>query len=232
MLLNVGKPPIGECAQRSLMRTPAAAQRTTPGLDIDRCVACRIIGSSQPSVHQCPNGWGSTAQTLFLLWIFQLLVACGPPPVTEGGASSDSGTQGLTCSDGVQNGNESDEDCGGDCASCADGLSCFRDRDCIHEHCDQGTCRAVACSPGERVCDGGVSRLCNERGIGYVRDFDEDCDARGFPCEDGQCVVPECRNLNCLQNRSATLVCDLYRDRAQEHAQPLVPGASSCDPGS
>ena len=224
---------------------------------------------------------------LFILLVFGLLVACGPPVVTEGGASSDSGTQGLTCSDGVQNGKESDEDCGGDCAPCsegplatviasagsatkgvcraqgdagspaprcddglhnggesdqdcggdcapcADGLRCLRDRDCIHERCDQGICRAMACSPGERVCDGGSSRLCNERGDGYVEDAGEDCEARGLPCEDGQCVVPDCRDLACLNNRSATLVCDLYRDRVLRNTRnPFVPGASSCDPGT
>ena len=31
---------------------------------------------------------------LFLLWIFGLLVACGPPVVTQGGASSDSERRG------------------------------------------------------------------------------------------------------------------------------------------
>ena len=148
-------------------------------------------------------------------------------------AQGDAGSPAPRCDDGLHNGSETDRDCGGDCAPCADGLNCIRDRDCIHERCDQGICRARVCSPGQRVCDGSYSRLCNERGDGYVEDSNEDCDARGLPCEDGQCVVPNCRDLDCLANRSATLVCDLYRDSLLRNTRnPFRSGASSCDPGT
>ena len=58
----------------------------------------------------------------------------------------------------------------------------------------------------------------------------EDCEERGLPCEGGQCVVPDCRDLNCLENRSATLVCDL-RDRVRNTRNPLCP-VHHRDPGT
>src|SRR5688572_23304953 len=56
-----------------------------------------------------------------------------PPPSTS--------TGGDTCSDGVQNGDETDVDCGGpDCSPCADGGACLVDGDCESGTCDNGTC--------------------------------------------------------------------------------------------
>lgn len=41
----------------------------------------------------------------------------------------------LTCSDGIQDGDESDIDCGGQCYKCGPGLRCFASRDCLHGEC-------------------------------------------------------------------------------------------------
>jgi hypothetical protein len=47
----------------------------------------------------------------------------------------------ATCSDGVQNGTETDVDCGGGgCAACADGDSCSVGTDCVSGTCTGGVC--------------------------------------------------------------------------------------------
>jgi hypothetical protein len=49
---------------------------------------------------------------------------------------------GSSCSDGVQNGDETDTDCGGSCgATCGYGQRCVSDWDCYYNYCDyDGTC--------------------------------------------------------------------------------------------
>ena len=50
---------------------------------------------------------------------------------------------GPTCSDGIQNGDETDVDCGGpDCAGCADGGTCILASDCESNFCEDGVCKA------------------------------------------------------------------------------------------
>jgi hypothetical protein len=55
-----------------------------------------------------------------------------------------------TCSDGVQNGTETDVDCGGgSCAACDDGESCAVNGDCTSGLCSGGVCTAAStCSDG------------------------------------------------------------------------------------
>lgn len=50
------------------------------------------------------------------------------------------------CDDGVLNGDESDQDCGGSCARCAQGSDCARDADCAQGVCWAGSC---ASAPGQ-----------------------------------------------------------------------------------
>ena len=47
------------------------------------------------------------------------------------------------CDDGLQNGDESDVDCGGTCAGCDDGSACGLDTDCDSGLCEAGACVAV-----------------------------------------------------------------------------------------
>src|SRR5262245_22406358 len=78
----------------------------------------------------------------------------------EGGGTTD-----PTCSDAIQNGNESDVDCGGACGPCADGQSCLGDADCEIGVCSFGVC---ACGhPNERCCTDGSCHAplaCDEEG--------------------------------------------------------------------
>lgn len=43
--------------------------------------------------------------------------------------------QDATCDDQVLNGGESDVDCGGTCVKCANGRSCYLNKDCLSNHC-------------------------------------------------------------------------------------------------
>src|SRR5688572_17453243 len=101
--------------------------------------------------------------------IAAMLVATGcgdnddPPPVdadvTDGGAgdaSSDCDAASCaepTCVDGVENGDETDLDCGGSCAPgrrCGDGLGCGGGGDCQSGVCTGQVCAAAACGDGVR----------------------------------------------------------------------------------
>jgi hypothetical protein len=54
-----------------------------------------------------------------------------------------------TCSDNIQNGDETDVDCGGvDCPPCADGQLCQFPSDCQSGVCPVGICEAPTCSDG------------------------------------------------------------------------------------
>jgi hypothetical protein len=50
-----------------------------------------------------------------------------------------------TCTDGLQNGNETDIDCGGPCAKCAIGDGCSVGADCQSGLCSAGICQAPTC---------------------------------------------------------------------------------------
>ncbi|MBR4986013.1 MAG: lamin tail domain-containing protein [Proteobacteria bacterium] len=89
------------------------------------------------------------------------------------------------CKDGVRSGDESDVDCGGSCALCAEGKVCNSGSDCASGMCD-GVC--ISCSDGARNGDesdvdcGGSCALCAE---GKVCNSGSDC-ASGM-C-DGVCI--------------------------------------------
>jgi hypothetical protein len=98
-----------------------------------------------------------------------------------------------TCSDGIQNQDETDVDCGGDiCAVCANGADCNDDGDCSSESCVGGQC-AASCTDsiqnqGESDVDcGGTCPQCQE-GQGCFAD--PDCvqlpDVQS--CVSGQCT--------------------------------------------
>jgi hypothetical protein len=91
------------------------------------------------------------------------------------------------CADGVQNGSETDLDCGGPaptCLRCADGEGCGAASDCSSGVCAGGACQVPTCSDGVRngsetdVDCGGPG--CPDCGLG------EDCDVAG-DCASGVC---------------------------------------------
>lgn len=85
-----------------------------------------------------------------------------------------------TCSDGVQNGGESDVDCGSSCP-CAPGRRCTWDGECDSGVCDEGseTCLAPTCTDGvqnggetDTDCGGSCATPCN---VGQHCANDADC---------------------------------------------------------
>lgn len=69
------------------------------------------------------------------------------------GGGAGSGGIPASCTDSEQNGDETDVDCGGSCAPCADGASCTAPDDCVGATC---TSENVCCTPLEEaaLCEG------------------------------------------------------------------------------
>jgi hypothetical protein len=106
----------------------------------------------------------------------------------------------ASCADGIQNGSESDVDCGGSpggggaaCNRCADGRRCQSGSDCA----------SGVCSPGNRTCQ---SPTCAD-GVKNSNETDVDCGGGGCPtCANGRrCVTAaDCSSGICP---SATHTC-------------------------
>ena len=53
----------------------------------------------------------------------------------------------ATCTDTIQNGDETDVDCGGTCGACADGAMCAAGSDCTSQVCSPDMlCAAATCT--------------------------------------------------------------------------------------
>lgn len=107
----------------------------------------------------------------------------------------------IRCDDGVQNGDESDIDCGGGCERCGLGKSCFNDTDCASGICSgDGICveclESIDCE-GCQICqdtqcvdDNEQCEGCESCSGGQCIDDDEHCshlDDNGY-CAQAQCV--------------------------------------------
>lgn len=115
-------------------------------------------------------------------------LGCGnPPPGTDGGPMVDVGPGGPNCSDGIQNQDEADIDCGGICgATCEPGEDCFNNSDCTSGDCTERVCVVVP------ACDDGV-----------LNGTETDLDCGGTMCmgcpTGGDCLRGEdCESLICL----------------------------------
>jgi hypothetical protein len=111
-----------------------------------------------------------------------------------------------TCSDFVQNGDETAVDCGGTCPACPSGPECMVGADCA-----SGVCHAEACAPAR--CDDGVKN---------GSESDVDCGKGCQPCalqqtcvDDDDCGTGRCQT-RCVStvrvelqagNRDATPIC-------------------------
>jgi hypothetical protein len=88
-------------------------------------------------------------------------------PCTNGTAVS---SYPASCSNGAKDGDETDEDCGGNCAGCAEGLKCNVDRDC-------GTSANITLICKEVIV--GVAKLCMQ---------DDKPEERGKICPEGAII--------------------------------------------
>lgn len=124
--------------------------------------------------------------------------ACGENLACSGGSCQL--VEPLTCGDGLQNGDETDVDCGGSClARCANGRGCSIDGDCSSGHCVSNVCRECAtdehCGAG-RDCVGGSCCTLDGFGSNGVCATDDDCCSGN--CVSYQQVFRTCRPAGCL----------------------------------
>ncbi|MBA2663666.1 MAG: hypothetical protein H0U74_15365 [Bradymonadaceae bacterium] len=112
-----------------------------------------------------------------------------------------------TCSDGRRNQDESGVDCGGVCAACADGASCWLDSDCL----TGATCVARVCTSSGGTCSDGVLNQdetdmdCGGQRCGTC-DTDKICqvgtDCTSKVCQGNVCMAPTCSDGAKNQNET------------------------------
>lgn len=98
-----------------------------------------------------------------------------------------------SCSDGLQNGGETDVDCGGPhCPPCTTGSSCTENDDCVSGQCAAGVCQLRSCDDAQ--CDGDESCY---RGVCYPSCENTDgCDGSSR-CYEDHCAPFECGGVPC-----------------------------------
>jgi hypothetical protein len=158
--------------------------------------------------------------------------ACNSGYVKSGTACISSGTGGTggaasdACQDGVQNGAESDVDCGGSvCPKCGTGRLCATGGDCESGVCDQNCTLFIFCDPyrcvapscSDRVKNGQESDVdcggsCGPCDLGRLCNSDTDCASGACDPDTGRCVEA------CVSGACACEVCDAGCE------------AGSCDP--
>jgi hypothetical protein len=131
--LTNSPPPVDACTMPSCDTTGATVQ--SPGL---AGVPCTMIGTT----GRC-DGTGRCVQCLT-----STDCARGAPCVKHQCAAS-------TCTDGQRDGDETDVDCGGTCAPCANARACGIDQDCLSDDCDalERVCLPASCIDQKRDGD-------------------------------------------------------------------------------
>ena len=120
-------------------------------------------------------------------------LSCNLPEDCTSGVCDDGSCAVPTCDDGVQNGTETDVDCGGACGACDDGLSCNLPEDCTSGVCEGGSCAVPTCDDGVQngnesdVDCGGACGACDD---GLMCNLPDDCTSG--VCEGGSCAAPTC----------------------------------------
>jgi hypothetical protein len=153
------------------------------------CVAQSCVPTCSPGFDDCDGDGRNGCETDIL----QDANNCGACGNTCGG-SCRKGVCDPTCADTVQNGAETDIDCGGGtCAPCAAGQACLVNPDCTSHVCG-GDCLAPSCSDtvqnGTETdvdCGGGACSVCLE-GAHCIQDAD---------CELGSCRAGYCQPEQC-----------------------------------
>ncbi|UQA59082.1 hypothetical protein [Polyangium aurulentum] len=155
------------CAGGMLMQTAKAQGEACAGGVCDgagKCVGC--LSDAECGLNKCiegkcvPETCGNMMKDLT-----ETDVDCGGPacaPCADGllcsvsthcksGVCTSVGgapktCQPATCMDAKINGNETDEDCGGDCPPCSDNLACVMANDCASKVCVNNLCAAPSCT--------------------------------------------------------------------------------------
>ena len=93
----------------------------------------------------------------------------------DGDASGDGdGDPPPSCNNGMQDGDETDVDCGGSCLdTCLDGDACLLDDDCINHACNTNVCKDPVCDPADNNgCQGCLQQQCCDAMIDCFGDPD------------------------------------------------------------
>lgn len=121
---------------------------------------------------------------------------CEAPEACEGDDCPAPFCQVATCSDRVQNGDETGMDCGGDCSRCGNGMGCAEDGDCQSGHCTGRLCVAPGCTDellngdeSDVDCGGPECRPCEAEA---TCNTGADCASR--ICEGGVCTADGCED--------------------------------------
>ena len=122
------------------------------------------LGASAPLISSCGGDTGGVGGS-------------GGSGTTSSGSTTSSATNSGAggdapgpCVDGLQNGAETDVDCGGLCKRCDDGKKCTNGADCTSNTCTEGLCAKPTCTDQEK--DG--------------KETDVDCGGTCSPCADGK----------------------------------------------
>ncbi len=120
--------------------------------------------------------------------------ACGGESDCDSKNCNNGVCQAATCSDMIQNGGESDVDCGGTaCAKCDNGGECGAASDCASGICSGGKCVEPSCVDGIKNGDetdvdcGGSCASCDS-----TKGCDKGSDCTSGVCSGGACQQPSC----------------------------------------
>jgi hypothetical protein len=110
----------------------------------------------------------------------------------------------FSCGDGMTNGTETDEDCGGECDKCGNGFACLVDADCNSSACDPTTLKCVTCNDGAQNgsetavdCGGQCPDKCT---TGEGCNNGGDCQSQ--VCTGGMCAAPTCTDTKANGNET------------------------------
>jgi hypothetical protein len=115
-----------------------------------------------------------------------------------------------SCTDMVQDGKETDVDCGGpSCPACPDGDLCTVDSDCVNMICGPATATVNKCFPSSCLVDAGVvtcgaGTMCPLCKDGQACMTNADCVFNG--CVGGVCKAPTCSD-NTLDGSETDVDC-------------------------
>ncbi|PJB38316.1 MAG: hypothetical protein CO108_19275 [Deltaproteobacteria bacterium CG_4_9_14_3_um_filter_63_12] len=101
-----------------------------------------------------------------------------------------------SCSDRIQNNDESDVDCGGSmCSACGEGQTCRAAGDCLGNLCVNGLCQAVSACENGRQDGNETDTDCGGSDCPKCRDYKlcrSNSDCAGGTCADGWCATASC----------------------------------------
>jgi len=141
------------------------------------------------------------------------------------------------CSNGQQDGTESDVDCGGlDCSACPNSLSCNTLDDCFSKFCDAGTCTPClddgeCAAAGDFYCAGGS--CLPKKPLGDACGAGNHCLSGNCPSDDGVCCDVSCTSTceACLSAKSGSPngTCELVTTQTDPDTECTDAGAATCD---